>query len=149
MSTGGRETDFEGTSAGLAAVGRRESHTGGNRQAFGAERAAASRAYRQTGYDARLVSKTGRCEIRRLETAPVARPTAHKPRDRGSGDSLGTRKLRLGLRSDCRSVGQLGAPSVRSDRGQHSAPPWDRAGAGEEQNDHLEGVHSPAYEFAS
>ena len=82
--------------------------------------------------------QTGRCEVRRLETAPVARQTAHQLRDRGSGDSLGTRKLQLGLRSDCGSVGQLGAPSVRSDRGQHFAPPRDRASAGEEQNDHLE-----------
>ena len=77
------------------------------------------------------------------------RPTAHQFKDRGSDCSVGARKLRLGLRSNCGSVGQPGAPGVRSDRGQRSAPPRDRASAGEEQNDHLEGVHSPAYGCAS
>ena len=38
-----------------------------------------------------------------------------------------------------------GAPSVRPDRGQHPAPARHLTSAGEEQNDHLEGVHSPAY----
>src|SRR5262249_20809289 len=65
--------------------------------------------------------------------------TAHQLRDRGSGDSLGTRKLRLGLRSNCGSVDQPRAPGVGSDRGQHSAPPRDRSSAREEQNDRLEG----------
>ena len=55
------------------------------------------------------------------------------------------RELRLGLRPDCGSVGQPGAPGVRPDRGQYPAQARHRASAAEGQNDYLEGVHSPAY----
>jgi len=43
------------------------------------------------------------------------------------------------------ALANLGHEVVRPDRGQHPAPAWDRACAGAEQNDHLEGLHSPAH----
>jgi len=51
----------------------------------------------QTRYHTRLVSPTGGRKIRRLQAAPIARAAAHQSRDRGSGGSLGSRELRLGL----------------------------------------------------
>jgi hypothetical protein len=45
-------------------------------------------------------------KVRWLEAPPLARPTARQCRERESGGSLRTRKLWLGLRSDCGSVGE-------------------------------------------
>jgi hypothetical protein len=75
----------------------------------------------------------------------AARPAARQCRDRESGGSFGPRKLWLGIRSDCGSVGQPGARSLRPDGGQHPALAWHRARTAEKPNDHLEGFHLPAY----
>src|SRR6516165_4902882 len=99
-------------------------------------------------YPSRLVSATGRAQVRRVSASRLSRPPTGLTGGGGAGGPFCARKPRLGVRPNRGCACQSGPSDLGPNGWQHLAPAQPRPSAGAESHDDLEGVHSVTRERA-